>query len=372
MKRLGFIVAVVAVSLGLAPGPAGAAREPAVFVQTNDPSGNAIVAYSRAGDGTLTRVAKYPTGGNGGVAAGAMSDTLASQGSLVYDAAHRLLLAVNAGSNSVSVFGVDGTRLSLRQVVPSGGDFPASIAVHGRLVYVLDAGGDGRVQGYRIESGRLAGLFDGNRSLGLANANPPNFLTSPGQVGFTPDGRWLIVTTKASGSHIDVFGVASSGSLSAAPVANASATPVPFAFTFDPAGRLVVGEAGASSVSTYTIQPGGTLAGAQSQTDGQVALCWIEQARDTYYVSNTGSNTISAYRIGPDGRPTLLTAAGVVATTEPGTIDLAAAAQGRFLYAEAGAAGTVDEFAVNADGSLTKIGVVGGLPAGLEGIVATG
>jgi 6-phosphogluconolactonase (cycloisomerase 2 family) len=299
-----------------------------------------------------------------------MSDHLASQASLVYDPAHRLLLAVNAGSNSVSVFGVDGTRLSLRQAIPSGGDFPVSIALHGSLVYVLNAGADGRVQGYRIESGRLVGLRDGNRSLGLANANPPNFLTSPGQVGFTPDGRWLIVTTKASGSDIDVFGVAANGTLSAAPVVNASHTPVPFAFTFNPAGRLVVGEAGTSNVSTYVVNASGTLTPVATLTDGQAALCWIarDNANATYYVSNTASNTLSGYHINAAGQPSLVGATGVVATPGGGPTDLAIAQGGAFVYVELGTGGTVNGYRANPDGTLSPIGAT---PAqvGMEGLV---
>src|SRR4029079_7470669 len=75
-----------------------------VFVQTDNPAGNAVVAYDRADDGTLPLAGTYPTGGNGGVLTGSVVDHLASQGSLVYDADHGLLFAVNAGSNTVSVF----------------------------------------------------------------------------------------------------------------------------------------------------------------------------------------------------------------------------------------------------------------------------
>src|SRR5262249_36948282 len=157
-----------------------------------------------------------------------------------------LLFAVNAGSDSVSTFRVDGDTLSLANVVPSGGQFPASIAVHHDLVYVLDAGGAGTVQGFRIGAGGVTPIAGSTRTLGLANTNPPNFLMSPGQVGFTPDGSELLVTTKASTSSIDVFRVELNGTLSSTFVANPSATPVPFAFTFA-RGRLVSGEPGALS-----------------------------------------------------------------------------------------------------------------------------
>jgi DNA-binding beta-propeller fold protein YncE len=124
----------------------------AVFVQTNDPSGNAIAAFQRNADGTLALAASYRAGGNGGRATGAPSDPLASQGSLVLDPAAGLLLAVNAGSGSVSVFAVNGDKLHLRQVVSSGGPFPVSIAVSGSLAYVLDAGLAGDVHGCRTKN----------------------------------------------------------------------------------------------------------------------------------------------------------------------------------------------------------------------------
>ena len=350
----------------------GGGRERAVFVQTNELDGNRIVVFRRAGDGRLTEEDTYPTGGNGGAATpGTESDRIASQGSLVYDARHRLLFAVNAGSDTISVFRVNGTRLRLTDVDPSGGGFPASIAVHDDLVYVLNAGGTGIVQGFEIRGDNVRALSGSARSLGLANGDPPDFLTSPGQVGFTPDGRKLIVTTKASGSTIDVFDVRRDGRLSDTAVENPSATPVPFAFTFDPQGRLVMGEAGTSSVTTYTINANRTLSNPQSQSDGQVALCWIVEARGFFYVSNTGSNNLSGYRIDGNGRPTLIGPTGVVATTEEGPIDMATAAGGRFLYAQTGTGGTVDEFRVRDDGTLMRLGSVAGLPVGQEGIAAS-
>jgi 6-phosphogluconolactonase (cycloisomerase 2 family) len=364
-------VFVVTAGAASARGTARGSKASVVFVQTNQPGGNEVIVYDRGADGRLTEAGTYATGGNGGTAAGAVSDRLASQGSLVYDAGHSLLFAVNAGSDTVSAFRVHGDRLALQDVLPSGGSFPASIAVSGNLVYVLNAGDTGIVQGYEIQGHHLETLPGSARSLGLANTNPPNFLSSPGQVGFTPDGGQLIVTTKASGSDIDVFAVQPDDRLSAAPVVNPSAMPVPFAFTFDPSARLVSGEAGASAVTTYNVNASGTLSGAQSLTDNQAALCWIQQVDGYYYVANTGSNTLSGYSIDADGTPSLVTATGIVATTEPGPIDLTAPSSGGFLYGETGVTGTVDEYQVNADGTLTKLGVVTGLPPGIEGIAAT-
>jgi 6-phosphogluconolactonase (cycloisomerase 2 family) len=337
-----------------------------VFVQTNELTGNAIAVYRRGHDGQLTRVGTYATGGLGGAALpGTESDRLATQGSLALD--HGTLIAVNAGSNTVSAFRVHGQALELESVTSSGGQFPASVAIHDNLAYVLNSGGSGIIQGFRVGPHGLSPIAGSARSLGLANTTPPNFLTAPGQVGFTPDGGQLLVTTKASTSSIDVYQVGNDGLLSAAPVVNASATPVPFAFTFGAGDRLVAGEAGASSVTTYRIQTGGTLVDPRSQSDGQAALCWIERVGDVFFVSNTGSNNLSSFTIGPLGQPVLLSA--VAATTNPGPIDLASS--GRFLYAETGVNGTIDEFAVGPNGTLTPIGSVDDLPPGIEGIAAS-
>jgi 6-phosphogluconolactonase (cycloisomerase 2 family) len=342
-----------------------------LFVQTNQPSGNKIAVYDRHWDGTLSFKAKYATGGNGGVADGAPSDPLASQGSLVTADNGRILLAVNAGSDTVSVFAVSGDHLKLRQVTSSGGSFPASIAVHGDLVYVMNSGDAGALQGYRLAGDRLHAIHGSSRSLGLANVTPPNFLTSPGQVGFSPDGSRLIVTTKVSGSLIDVWGVRHNGRLSDDPVMNASTSPVPFAFTFDRHGRLITVEAAMGQLSTYSLNPDNTLAGiGTTASNGQAALCWIAFARGFYYGTNTGSNTISSFRVAHDGTPTLV--AAVAATTDPGPTDMAVSADQRYLYVQGGAAGSVDVFRVGWDGSLTQIDTVTGLPTLIEGIAAIG
>ena len=162
------------------------------------------------------------------------------------------------------------------------------------------------------------------------------------------------------------FRVRRDGTLSTAPVMNASATPVPFAFTFTPRGRLASGEAAMSSLTTYRLNGDGTLTDPRSQSDGQMALCWITRARGVYYVSNTASDNVSSFRIGADGQPMLLNA--VAAGTNAGPID--STASGRYLYVQTGTAGTIDEFRVNGDGSLTPIGSVTGLPAGQEGIAS--
>src|SRR5207253_1040247 len=249
------------------------------------------------------------------------------------------------------------------------GMFPVSDAAHEEIVYVLNARDGGSVHGYRIgDDDQLRSIPNSTRSLGLSTnpLSPTEFLTTPGQVGFTPDGRQLIVTTKASGSHIDVFQVGEDGRLSQAPVVNPSQTPVPFAFSFDQQRQLVVAEAGSSDVSTYTVNADGTISPIATVTDAQAALCWLARGKDTYFGANAGSGSVSAFRVDASGHPTLQATTSAIG---PNPIDLATSRGGRFLYVELGGNGTIAALKANKDGSLTPIGTVAG-HVGEEGIVA--
>ncbi len=334
--------------------PFGQHGAAAVFVQTDNPAGNQVVAYRRERDGTLTDGDGYSTGGLGGILTGSVVDHLASQGSLQFDRNRGLLVAVNAGSNTVSVFDVSGDHLRLRQVVSSGGTFPVSVAIHHDLVYVLNAEDGGSVQGYRIASGDLVPLAGSNRSLGLDPTATPQFVNTPGQVAFTPDGSQLIITTKANGSDIDVFGVQPGGGLSASPVVNAEPGTVPFAITFDPAGNLVIAEAGTNALATFALSSAGTVTLLHAVPTGQAATCWVTAIGSLLFASNSGSNSVSRYSAGPDGALSLQGAT----STDAGTVDSAATPGGRFLYVQTGGSGIVDEFTVDPGGSLTQLGSV--------------
>ena len=104
----------VLLATSAAAAPAGASHaasddrrgDHAVFVLTDDPAGNGVIAFSRSGDGSLVRRTTYATGGPGARLDGAVVDPLAPQAALTYDREHGLLYAVNAGSDTVTVFAV--------------------------------------------------------------------------------------------------------------------------------------------------------------------------------------------------------------------------------------------------------------------------
>ncbi len=336
-----------------------------VFVQTNDPSGNQVVSYLPTGSG-LREVSRVDTGGDGTSIPSSVVDKLASQGSLAYDPAEGLLVAVNGGSNSITVFHTFGPYLTFGRLLPSGGSTPVSVAVRGDLVYVLDAGGSGAVQGYDADT--LTPIPGSGRSLGLNPTLTPAFLNTPGQIGFTPDGRHLIVTTKANGSDIDVFDVAPTGGLSGGATVNPSATPVPFGFTFDRSGDLVVTEAGTSNVTTYRLGADDRLTELGTVTDGLSALCWVAGTwQGLFFGTNAGSGSVTGYTIDPHGLPKVVS----TTPTHAGPIDLVASPDGSTLYVETGGSDLVDIFSIRPNGSLVPIGSVAPeLPghSGLEGI----
>jgi 6-phosphogluconolactonase (cycloisomerase 2 family) len=86
------------------------------------------------------------------------------------------------------VFRVNHSKLSLADVVRSGGSEPNAIAQHGDLVYVLNTGGSSGVAGFRVtESGKLIPIENSTRFLSTNTSGAAS-------LSFTPDGRFLAVT----------------------------------------------------------------------------------------------------------------------------------------------------------------------------------
>jgi len=97
----------------------------AVYVNDNTTGTNTIGAFDRHADGSLTPEAGSPfAAGGAGTGSG-----LASQGALQLSAGGRFLIAVDAGSNQVSVLRIrpgGSLRLVSHGVVSSGGLLPAA------------------------------------------------------------------------------------------------------------------------------------------------------------------------------------------------------------------------------------------------------
>lgn len=354
----GWLAAAVAALAALVwAGSAMASQaHPSVYTQTNDPAGNRVQAFSAAKDGALTPHRSYPTGGMG-TGAG-----LGSQGSVVISG--RWLLAVNAGSDELSLFRVHRRGLALADVVPSGGDQPVSVTSDGRRAYAVNAGGAGNVSGFDISrDGRLTPIAGSVRPLSAPDAGPA-------QIERSPDGGTLVVTEKAT-SRIGTYPVAQDGSVGP-PAFTASAGETPFGFAFDRRGRAFVseafgGRADESALSSYALLAGGGVEPiSPSVPTGQTAACWVALSASgrVAYTTNTGSDTITGYAVARDGSVARLDDDGVTARTGDGPADVALARSGRVLYVLNGAEGSVGAFRVRHRGGLEPLGTVGGLPAG--------
>jgi 6-phosphogluconolactonase (cycloisomerase 2 family) len=328
----------------------------AVFALTNATAGNAVVAYRRAANGPLTPAGTFPTGGLG-TGAGLMS-----QNAIVVTDDRRFVLAVNAGSNSISTFRIRHDRLQLVHTVSSRGVMPTSIAVRNGLVVVLNAGTPNSVAGFRLGPlGRLYPIPGFTRALSAAS-------TSPAQVSFSDDGDTLIVTERAT-NLITTFDLDDEGL--DGPFFTPSAGPTPYGFAVGSRNTVFVSEAGAGGgASTYRLRRGRLDAISSNVMTGQRAACWALLTPDGRfgYVSNAGTGNISGFAIGRDGSAQLLDNTGVSAVTGGNPTDLAMSDDGRYLYARVGNLSAIAVLRISKNGALTALPAFTGTPAGLAGL----
>ncbi len=329
----------------------------AVYALTNQASGNAVAIFARGADGSLNWSSSVSTGGTGA------GSGLGSQGAVALSDDGRWLFAVNAGSNDVSAFEVTASGLLLTSRVGSGGQRPISLTVHGGVLYVLNAGGDGNISGFNIGSdGELAAIPGSTRALSGTNVGPA-------QVAFSPNGAWLVVTEKTT-NRLDVYTVDGAGIASAA-TSTASAGGTPFGFSFGHRDELFVSEA-AGSASSYVIASDGSVTVASGAVlTHQGAPCWAVVTKNGKfgYTANAQGGSISGFAVANDGSISLIDADGRTAVVGAGNIDLALSGNSRYLY-ELDGNRSISGFRIEADGHLTSAGRTVTLPASTVGLVA--
>jgi hypothetical protein len=345
-----------------------------VYVNDNTKGTNTIGAFDRHADGSLTPVPGSPfVAGGAGTGSG-----LASQGAIQLTRDGRFLIAVDAGSNQVSVLRIhfDGSLSLLRHgVVSSGGTLPDSVAVSGNLVYVANSGaGDANYTGFRLGfDGRLFPIPGSTVTL-AANA-------APGDVLFNGTGTKL-AGTEVGTSVIDSFTVGSGGRLTAAPGSPFKAEGLgPFGSEFRPTdpAQLFVSNAhntatDSGTISAFTDSGNGTLTSVAGSpfADDQMAPCWVEISHDGRFLFtvNTASGTISSFQIDDGGTLTLLGSTPVSQTGGVGAVDARLSPDGRYLFVDESRTGKVGAFAVHG-GDLTELASsptslpAGATPAGI-------
>jgi 6-phosphogluconolactonase (cycloisomerase 2 family) len=328
-----------------------------VYVNDNTAPANTIAGFARHADGTLTALPGSPfAAGGAGTGTG-----IGSQGSLQSTRRGRYLLAVDAGSNQLSVLRVrhDGIpELVPGGVVSSGGNEPVSIAIRHHLVYVANAGAGGSdYTGFVLaRRGRLIQLP------GSTVALPDS--ASPGDVLFNGDGTRLI-GTRVGTNQIDSFVVGRDGRLTAAPGSPFAAQgPGPFGSEFRPTDptELYVSNAhggtGAGTVSAFRDGFAGALTsiGASPFADQQTAPCWVEISHDGRFLFtvNTAQPSISRYAIRSDGSLALLGSTPFKNPAGLGPLDARLSPTGDTLWVVGGGGRSISGFAVRG-GSLSEL-----------------
>ena len=333
--------------------------EGAVFVQTNA-AHNEVIAYARDAAGMLMHAGTFATGGAGNDEA-----HLPSQGSVTLTRDRRHLLVTNVASNDVSVFSLDGAMPALTKTTPTGAA-PRSVAEHDGLVFVL-ATGDARIDGFRLIDGELVVIEGSSRELSTPDG---------AQVGFTPDGRALLVTERG-GDKLSSYAVGMDGSLGASRTIDSQGA-TPYGFAISSNGTLVVTEAfraekGAAAASSYRVDGDAVTPVTASIGNGRSEICWAVISSDGRYAftTNFADGAVSRYAIADDGSITLEDAvAGLTTDGQPGLRDEDLSDDGGFLYAIDADQGRIVGWSVDEHGHLSMLGAWDGVPTTVAGLAA--
>ena len=212
---------------------------------------------------SLTPAGTYPTGGDGG--------TLDSGHSIAVSRDGRVVVNVNAGSNSISAFAASPWGLRLIGTASSGGTDPDSVTIaDDDLVYVLNAGSK-TIAGFRLGGRGLRSIPGSVQPLGAG-------VLVPKQIQFSPNAR-VIVVDESGSSTIDTFVLGRDGTAGPA-ITTPSTGGAPFGFDFDRAGYLLVSDAalstGQSGATSYDIaRDGAVTANGPAVPIDQAAACWL-------------------------------------------------------------------------------------------------
>lgn len=324
----------------------------AVFTLLNVPPENQVLALGRAGDGSLCVAGSYRTGG----ASDRLGATVSGQNGIVV--ADGYVFATNPGisastsNGSLSVFRIEKDRLILTDVQASGGLNPRSVTRLGDLVYVVNAGsgrpgaasaprprtrilfarrqaGDAGIAQAQQDRENIQG-FRFDPTTGTLSPLPGSSVATidgagdPAQIGFTPDGRHLVVSqrrvngvifTGEEARYLEVFNVDADG-LPTDVVQSDVGGDAPFGFQISDDNTVylthgLVPDTVDSGLSAHRIHEDGTLTTLTPYTrDGAAETCWnfLSTATGTPYLYTSASfdSAVGLSRINADGSLTLV------------------------------------------------------------------
>jgi DNA-binding beta-propeller fold protein YncE len=313
MVRGGLAIAVALLGLS---GPAQAGD--VVYVESNQASGNAIMAFRRDASGNVTPIPGSPfsTGGAGTSPSFALGPFDSDQ-EIVVNPEKTLLFAVNGGSDTIAVFHInaDGGLVPVNgSPFPSGGSNPVSVGLAGNVLVVVNQGQEPGQPGvtlpnyttFRIhKSGAITPIADSTVSVDIG--------ASPSQALISPD-HSLVFGADFLGGILRSLAISPKGRLTSA---DAQALPLsevgaggspalPLGLDVHPTKPyLYVGFVTISRIGVYQYAPNGRLRFLRTVEDSGKGVCWlrVNKAGTRLYASNTGDNSISVYDLTDPAEP---------------------------------------------------------------------
>src|SRR4051812_28672449 len=205
----GALITTLAGVAVLSGGPSGEARGEAaaaggfdgtIYVESNKSGSdaNSVLAFRyRGGSISAAQVAEYPTGGSGSHDL-SNSGALDVEGSVAISPGHKLLFAVNAGSDTIAVFRVAGDG-SLTPApgspFPSQGAAPGSVDYRRGHLFVANKAHDG-IRDLRKVAPNYASfqVASSGALTPTGRPQPAPASASPTQAFVTPDGKFMLGT----------------------------------------------------------------------------------------------------------------------------------------------------------------------------------
>ena len=312
--RFGLLLALLATTAATPRAEAGpkTGKGPSnvVYVESNNPACNTILAYHRSKDGSLTMLSGSPFA-TGGLGISPTTDLgpFDSDGNIITNPEHTLLFAVNGGSDSISVFDIADSG-ALTPVpgspFPSGGSNPVGLGLKGDLLCVVNKSNNPdhparylpNYTTFRVNPrGRLIAIPRAAISEDMG-ADPTQALPSPlGNLVFGCD---------FLGGALRSFGIASNGRLAPRAIvappyyefADSGAPALPLGLAVHPTQPLLyVGFVTINRIGVYRYTAEGALHYVRSVPDSGSGVCWLLLNKDAtrMYASNTGDPSISVY-----------------------------------------------------------------------------
>jgi len=298
-----------------------------VYTESNNPESdaNAVLAYFRSANGTLTQIGTFSTRGTGEINLPKVVGPDDSSQEVEATPDGKFLYAVNQGSNTIAAFRILGNgRLDFINTFESGGVQPDSIGIVNGRLYVNNKG-DATVDdpgtvaptitGFTINTdGTLSPIPDSTVTLPVG--------TVPSQNLISPDGKFLFsdifgVNTAPQSNTLAPFQIEANGTLNLAPGGNVAAQS-PGATTAAPAllgaaanpnhNIVYAGLTGLSEVAVFTYDASGklTFVGATAPNNqGGAGPCWTAVSPDGkfLYTGDTGSDSVGVYSLANPLKP---------------------------------------------------------------------